>query len=365
VTFELCASRGFDAQAIARRLRQAGLAAPEVQAQGAALQSLVIVPNCDAIVDSFFDALLGIEGFNDIVGPNSDNERLKSAQQKYIRSIGVGFDQREYFESRLRIGSIHQKIGVPQSLYQCTFHLLQCQLIRHIPRQLHSDQAAFENLLQFILKITLLDMSLAVESYCADRVFVLEQSLDGVRGEKERLHKLAVTDGLTELHNHAYTRHSLADALQHATSDSTPLCIIMADLDYFKQINDTHGHLVGDQILRIAAERMLAGARTGDEIGRYGGEEFLFILRNTDIAEGRMVAERVRERINSDAVHAKNIAINISLSLGIAQAREGDTVDALIDRADAALYAAKLGGRDRVCLEHGVAAPAQEDGNAR
>jgi len=212
---------------------------------------------------------------------------------------------------------VHQKIGVPLSLYQCSFPLLQCELMRHIPRQLRRNEAVFSDLLQFIVKITLLDMSLAVERYFAASVFVLEESLDGVRGEKERLHKLAVTDGLTELHNHAYARHSLANALQHAAANAAPLCIIMADLDHFKKINDAHGHLVGDQILRIAAQCMLAGARVGDEIGRYGGEEFLFILRSTDIAEGRIVAERVRERVGANAIHARNMAINVSLSLGM------------------------------------------------
>ena len=96
---------------------------------------------------------------------------------------------------------------------------------------------------------------------------------------------------------------------------------------------------------------MLSGARDGDEICRYGGEEFLFILQNTEIADGKEVAERVRTRIGSDVVHARSEEIKISLSLGVAQAREDDSVDTLIDRADAALYAAKLAGRDCVCLE--------------
>jgi diguanylate cyclase (GGDEF)-like protein len=125
----------------------------------------------------------------------------------------------------------------------------------------------------------------------------------------------------------------------------------MADLDYFKEINDSHGHLVGDQVLRIAAARMMSGARASDEIGRYGGEEFLFILQNTDIAEGKDVAERVRARINNDTIHASDADISVSLSLGIAQARDSDVVDTLIDRADEALYAAKQAGRDCVRVE--------------
>ena len=100
---------------------------------------------------------------------------------------------------------------------------------------------------------------------------------------------------------------------------------------------------------------MIACARAGDEICRYGGEEFMFILRNTDAAEGREVAERMRIRINSDAIRGRHENISLTLSLGIAEVRAGDSVNKLIDRADAALYAAKLAGRDCVRCEPGAA----------
>jgi len=125
----------------------------------------------------------------------------------------------------------------------------------------------------------------------------------------------------------------------------------MADLDHFKEINDIYGHLAGDEVLQIAAGRMTSAARAGDEICRYGGEEFLFILQNTDVAEGIEVAERVRGRINGDSVHSGDEEIELTLSLGLAQASSNDTVDSLIERADKALYAAKRAGRDCVRLE--------------
>jgi diguanylate cyclase (GGDEF)-like protein len=176
----------------------------------------------------------------------------------------------------------------------------------------------------------------------------LQSSLEDVRGEKERLRHLALTDWLTNLHNHSYSRHFLGEALTASKTDGMPLCVIMADLDHFKRINDRYGHLVGDKVLQIVAARMISGARTGDEICRYGGEEFLFVLQQTDISEGVEVAERVRQNINSDVIHADDSELPVSLSLGIAQARDGDDVDSLIDRADKALYSAKQAGRDCV-----------------
>ncbi len=328
-----------------------GLDGAECRAQGEALQDLVIRPNADAIVDNFYESLTRNAEFNSIVGERFAAEQLKDTQKQYLLSLGVDFHTSRYFEERLRIGSVHQKIGVPQSLYQCSFQRLQYLLIRNMPRQIRLDDAAFSEMIQFILKISALDMSLAVESYYAARVFGLERSLQSMRGESERLHHLAVTDWLTDLHNHSFSRQFLADALDRAKMENAPLCVIMADLDRFKEINDSHGHLVGDHVLRIVAARMISGARDGDEIARYGGEEFLFVLENTDIIEGAEVAERVRVRINSDAINSRNEHIQVSLSLGIAQAREADTVDTLIARADAALYAAKLSGRDCVRIE--------------
>jgi len=351
VNFDLSEQRGFDAEGIARRLRLVGLAGADSLVKGMALQNSVIRPNVDAIVDSFSDSLSRLDDFDTIVGDAVNVSRLKETQRRYLLGLAVDLDQPQYFEERLRIGAVHQNLGVRQSLYQCSMQVLQYLLIQHIPTEIRCDPSAFEEMIQFILKITALDMSLAVESYCASRVMDLEASLDIAKGERESLHHLAVTDWLTNLHNHSYSRYFLGEALESAKLKKSPLCVVMADMDHFKKVNDVHGHLTGDRVLQIAAARMLSGARDGDEICRYGGEEFLFILQNTDIGEGKEMAERVRARIGSDAVHDRGGEIKISLSLGVAQARESDTVDTLIGRADEALYAAKLAGRDCVRLE--------------
>ena len=103
-------------------------------------------------------------------------------------------------------------------------------------------------------------------------------------------------------------------------------------------------------MLQIAASRMASAARTNDEICRYGGDEFLCILENTDITDGEEVAERIRARINGDTLQSGDRQFGLTLSLGLAEAAKGDTLDALIKRADSALYAAKRAGRDRVLI---------------
>jgi len=342
---------GHDANAIAERLKLLDLESADEAVSSRILQESVVAPNVEAIVSKFCEMLTQEEAFNTVVARHSNTERLQSTMRRYMLSLGVDFSEPVYFEERRRVGRVHQAIGVSQILYQCAFRRLQDLLIEHIPASIRSDAAAYDRLLKFVLKIAALDMSLAVESYCDARVSGLKESLETERDETERLRKLATTDRLTDLHNHSYSRGCLSAALDRAKREASPLCVIMADLDHFKQINDTYGHLIGDEVLRIAAARMVSGARSVDHCARYGGEEFLFILQDTDLEEGAEVAERVRARISSDSVHCGETSLNVTMSLGLAQARDSDAVDDLIERADNALYAAKAAGRDCVRIK--------------
>jgi len=347
----LSGRRGFDAKAIADRLRLLGLDGADAAETSRRLHAVVIVPSADAIVLRFFRSLTRITAFRNIVADEAGQDRLQDTLKHYVLTLGVDFDSKAYFDERRRIGQIHQQLGVSQSLYQCAFRDLQDLLIEHIPPAIRESGADFDELLRFVLKVTTLDMSLAVESYCDARVSGLKESLKSERGETERLRKLSITDWLTDLHNHSYSKRCLSAALERVQREDRPLCVIMADLDHFKTINDAHGHLVGDEVLRIAAARMVSGARSDDRVARYGGEEFLFILQDTDLAEGAEVAERVRTRINSDFVHCGEASMYVTMSLGLAQARPDDNVDSLIERADAALYEAKAAGRNCVKTE--------------
>lgn len=339
------------AAAIASRLRLLELNDRESAALGRQLQTDVIRPNLDVIVDRFCDYLQGIEQFNRIVAAHSNLDRLRQTQRHYLESFGVNFQSRAYFAERQRIGAVHQTLGVSQSLYQCAFRQLQSLIIDCLPRSLRDDQHAYDQLLRFVLKIAALDMSLAVESYCTARLSDLTKSLADERGKSERLRKLSVTDQLTDLYNHAYVRHCLTAALSRAQRENAPLCIVMADLDHFKKVNDTHGHLVGDDVLRIAAARMVAASRNADQIGRYGGEEFIFVMENTNSDGAREAAERIRTHVCSDPICSGDVEVRVTVSLGIACANQHDSVSALIERADAALYAAKAAGRNCVRAE--------------
>jgi diguanylate cyclase (GGDEF)-like protein len=163
-----------------------------------------------------------------------------------------------------------------------------------------------------------------------------------------RLENLALTDKLTGLAN----RQALDMAIQRDIAESkrskVGIAAILIDLDHFKVINDTHGHLAGDAVLSTLAASVRAQLREGDLIGRWGGEEFLVMLRDTDLDAAMLVAEKIRKCVETtETVYAEQ-HFRLTTSLGVALLRDGDTQDSLINRADRALYAAKQDGRNRV-----------------
>src|SRR5690606_39457410 len=127
-----------------------------------------------------------------------------------------------------------------------------------------------------------------------------------------------------------------------------PFAIALIDIDRFKSINDSHGHLVGDQLLRAFARRVSERLREVDLLGRYGGEEFILLLVGTRLAGAVRLAERLREDVAAANWDEVLPGLRLTMSAGVAEYRPGESLEALLERADNALYAAKRGGRNRV-----------------
>jgi two-component system cell cycle response regulator len=163
--------------------------------------------------------------------------------------------------------------------------------------------------------------------------------------------EMAITDGLTGLFNRRYMESHLATLVEQAASRNKPLATLVIDIDYFKAINDTHGHDAGDDVLRDFALRIKRSIRGIDLACRYGGEEFVLVMPETDMAVAAMVAERLRRRIASEPfpIQQGKQAIPVTISIGIAALRgKDDNAVGLLKRADQALYRAKRDGRNRV-----------------
>jgi diguanylate cyclase (GGDEF)-like protein len=165
------------------------------------------------------------------------------------------------------------------------------------------------------------------------------------------LHQLAVTDALTGVLNRGAIMDKLTEETIAARKNSTPLCVAIVDLDHFKRVNDSLGHLAGDQVLREAARRLSSSVRATDAVGRYGGEEFLIIFRDVQKELGKARCEAIRKAVCASPIPFDDNELTITASIGVAWTESNIEVeDALVALADQALYRAKGNGRNRVEL---------------
>ena len=208
-----------------------------------------------------------------------------------------------------------------------------------------------------------LEQVIAATRHMEDRNRVLEDRLkesaheiESLKEDVESLRHEAMTDALTGVANRKLFDEEIRIAAAEALDRKAPLTLLMIDIDHFKSFNDSHGHQVGDQVLRFVARILKSCVRGEDLTARYGGEEFSIVLRDTNLVNGAKVGEHVRNQVSKKAVvnraTGKSLG-TITISVGAAEFIPGESVENLIERADEALYMAKNKGRNRV--EMGVA----------
>jgi two-component system cell cycle response regulator len=166
--------------------------------------------------------------------------------------------------------------------------------------------------------------------------------------------EMAITDGLTGLHNRRYMSRHLDNLVAQAHKTGKQMSFVIMDIDFFKVVNDTHGHDIGDEVLREFARRISANVRGCDLACRYGGEEFVVVMPDTEVAYAYAIAERLRKSIETTPIKISREPnqLKITISIGIAGSMgPADTADALLHRADQALYSAKNTGRNRVVAD--------------
>ncbi|MCC6897490.1 MAG: diguanylate cyclase [Polyangiaceae bacterium] len=181
----------------------------------------------------------------------------------------------------------------------------------------------------------------------------LKLMAEDLAAANEKLVRLSCTDPLTDLFNRRHFNNVIDVEVARLVRYGIPLALILADIDHFKRVNDEHGHQVGDEVLRSVATTLMRSVRKADVVARYGGEEIAIVLTNTGTAGAFVLAERLRAAVERSEVRSGDRAVRCTASFGVAAADgPGDVASAasLVGRADAALYAAKHAGRNRVVM---------------
>lgn len=178
-----------------------------------------------------------------------------------------------------------------------------------------------------------------------------------VQGVIDALCSLSSLDALTGLANRRSFAHAMEQELDRVARSGDVALLLMVDIDHFKRVNDAHGHLVGDQVLKQVAHRILACVRPMDTVARFGGEEYAVVLPNCSSSYGNIVAERIRESMaHAPVVLGPHLSLSLTVSVGGAYAPQWIRSEAAIwiERADRQLYRAKREGRNTVCLEQTI-----------
>jgi diguanylate cyclase len=304
--------------------------------------------NLDSIVDRFYDQQTREPEIALLIGDSDTLRRLRSAQRRYLTDLVSGMYDIEYVNSRLRIGLVHKRIGVEPKLYLSAIQTLKKVLIEHLEAEM-PDVNERLSVVMSLEKVFLFDTSLVFDTYIRSLVSEVEVSKerseqyatvleDKVRERTLQLEMLSRTDALTGLLNVRHFEETLTLSLRSAQRRQEVLTLAYLDVNDFKLINDTQGHLRGDQILKDVGDALHASVRLEDQCFRCGGDEFCIIMTRCTVEQANEVfSQRFADEILSRSP-------DISISIGYAQTGPTEYMSPkkLIQEADQEMYKRKV-----------------------
>ena len=301
--------------------------------------------------EHFYEPLFTEAPIRHLMRDKAVRQRAIDAMAHHLRNLLSGELADETLLRAALVGKRHQALGVgEQYMLVASQHLLD-RLIETIIEEKAPEPA---KAIEAVVRVVRLGVSITMRAQAEAAADVLAASEVGretgrLRKSLKALEGLAFVDGLSGLFNRRYFNQALAATIAHGLRHAEPLCLIMADIDRFKAVNDAHGHPAGDCVLQTLAMLMADVVRQDDVLTRFGGEEFAIILPETSIDEATRCAERIRAAVEALSVPIQHGApLHVTLSLGVAGFIGSETAEELIANADAALYRAKQSGRNRV-----------------
>lgn len=283
-----------------------------------------------------------------------DQEKIteRDCQDLYEKYLNYGHERETYQRAGDQINAtLHDVSNLMQSVRDTTSHFTGTlkSATNKLSKVVIPDDIS--EILATITKET--EKMMAYNQELEKRLDQSSRMMGELKRDMERIRRQAVTDGLTGLANRKSFDEQIGRICRDSTKNGLIFSLIMMDIDHFKTFNDTYGHQVGDQVLRLVAMTLINEVKGQDMAARYGGEEFVIILPGTNINAARSVAENLRRSVEKKEVINRSTGDNlgqITVSIGVAQFYGGETSEELIRRADMALYAAKNKGRNLVSV---------------
>ncbi len=315
-----------------------------------------VVENLAEIVNRFYDMQRGVPEIELLIGDVETFRRLHASMEKYIIELFEGYYDREYVNKRLRIGKVHKRIGVSPKLYVSAITYLESLLYEYLldvgKKEKNCDICSGRN--SALNKLLMFDIQLVFDTYInsllAEVKMAKEQVEEYAEGLEEvvelrtrQLEELSRRDELTGLYNQRAFYDELRREVSRAERTKVPIVLLYMDLNNFKKLNDTEGHMAGDAILSAVGSAILQSVRSIDIPCRYGGDEFAVIMPDTDVKQAETMYTRLVGNFNSGD------GKGISFSVGVAGMGTSDyfNSDTIVKAADKEMYKAKTFSRKK------------------
>ncbi|MEZ5826529.1 MAG: diguanylate cyclase [Geminicoccaceae bacterium] len=284
---------------------------------------------------------------------NGDSFDEKRCEEVYERFFGAEDQARQVSQSAVRVQDIVEAIGA--RLLATSEGTVEFRQALNSATSTMGGEVEAEKLLELVMDLRdRTDRMQEQAMFLQEHLDKSSQEIETLRNDLVSMRRAAYADQLTGLGNRKLFDEVIRKEISAASESGADLVLLVADIDHFKSFNDLHGHQVGDVVLRLVASKLKATVKGRDTVTRYGGEEFAVILPGTRIEDARTLAEQIRKDIGTSRIvlrrSERDLGV-ITLSIGIARYKSGDSVETLFERADQALYRAKEQGRNRVLVE--------------
>jgi diguanylate cyclase (GGDEF)-like protein len=303
-------------------------------------------------VRGIVDALGELLRATSALGPRGTDahaiDHLADTHRRYVMTLGLDWQTIDYVEGRLRFAVDHMRAGVDYecclAIYNKLFELVVPRLVAHRGE----DTGHLGSVLVTLQRILAYDAQFAVEAYFEAHKSRHEKIVFDLAETQRKFVAEVRRDAVTQLDSRAFLLEMLDRELSRSGRFGHPFSILFIDVDHFKRVNDTLGHAGGDAALLRVAHIIRAAVRPADIVGRYGGDEILVGVVEADLETARGIAERIRRDVAA-AWCKSDDGVRVTVSVGCAsRVSDGEGLDELVAHADAAMYAAKAAGRDRI-----------------